>query len=188
MNPELLNCYLDPRFRSTLRIPPDDQDDALHDVFIKHLESPQSTVHDPPAFLRTAAQNCYKDRCKAESRRTRRERRGTRIEVSRSAGPTEVIGSTHRLRSSVPAGHTPPLDPSHRLLHREMRHQMIQAARIAGLSAKQRCALYAWARDRLDKFAKRHSLRMATVRVWVSRARRSIKPHLLKVGLGRDHG
>lgn len=151
-----------------------DRDDAIQDACVKLLGKPIT-----PELLWTATLNCYKDRVKAEDRRRAREQRRT------ITGLRPVTDHNHTRDSKQLPRHTEASidDPSARLHRREIRAAIKRAVRTARLSRDHRCALWAWVRGRVAEFARRRRIREVTVRVWATRARAALRPHLEREGL-----
>lgn len=188
-----------PAFRRSLipRSARDDEiDDAIQDAYLK-LHSHHNITE--PLLCKTA-QNCYKDRIKAETRRRDRERlaydrspagvAAARIESRRRHNKRRLADPSLR-RDSVfrdPEPGTKPdiNDPSERAERRETRAAILRAARLSMLRADYGSALWASVRDRLAEFAKRRGIPIATARVWAHRGRQKLRPFLVELELKGD--
>lgn len=148
---------------------PTDRDDAIQDACLKLLTRPLPVT---PQLLRKTTLNRHKDRVKGERRRSAREKRRA------NGAPNEA--------SYAPHGDAIILDPTSNLLRREKRLAIKRAIRAAQLPAKQRCALWAWMRGRLKDWALRREISPATTGVWAYRARKALRPHLVRAGLGLE--
>lgn len=136
------------------------------------------------AWLLLVATNIARDDAKTEIRRKRRERQVVSSDDSDGAacshhpsdswGPQARNGQAHEER------------PGAALDRREQRRAILTAVRTARLPQNYRCALWAWLRDRLGKWAAGRGIPAATARVWALRAREKLRPHLVAAGLGPE--
>ncbi len=76
--------------------------------------------------------------------------------------------------------------PGAALERRERPRAIINAVRTARMPRNHRCALWAWLRDRLGKWAAGRGIPAATARVWAKRARDVLRAHLVATGLAPD--
>lgn len=175
----LINDEFHQRLRS--RLP---RGTTVHDVLGRTWERARDKIPaegDRVAWLLRVATNIANDDAKAEIRRKRRERVAVDCDFrdeARSHGPSNSPGPQAQS------------EPAHEersggaLERRELRRAMVNAVRTARLPRNQRCALWAWLRDRLPTWAAGRGIPAATARVWALRAREAPRPHLVAGGLG----
>ncbi|MBW7904910.1 MAG: hypothetical protein LC135_09915 [Phycisphaerae bacterium] len=138
------------------------------------------TVGDHVAWLLRVGANIARDDLKAERRRRRRER-----EVGCTDCRDETCTNDPPNMHATQAQNEPVHDvgPGAALERRELRRAIVNAVRTARLPRNHRCALWAWLRDEIAKWAAGRGIPAATARVWALRARDALRPHLVAVGL-----
>ncbi|KAB2942117.1 MAG: hypothetical protein F9K17_12655 [Phycisphaerae bacterium] len=139
------------------------------------------TYGDHAAWLRRVAVNIAKDDVKAETRRKRRERH-----MATDDGSDGTARSHYPSQSRGPQVRDEPTHderPGAALERRELRRAIVNAVRRARVPRNHRCALWAWLRDRLGKWAAEREIPATTARVWAKRARKKLRPHLVAAGL-----